>query len=296
MKNVRFSQMSPEDRKKYTDKLLGILKKIKEICDENNIHWFVAYGSCIGAVRHKGMIPWDDDIDICMPRPDYDRFVEICRKTDLGNHELAVINEFPEYYEFIIRLFDKNSSVLFDDWHTLVSGIFIDIFPLDGAADGNIKDNHKKFVFWQQVSRFSHMRFPRSKRMEILKAGGYRGYIAILLVMVFRKPLQKISVKKIDKIVRKYSYENSEYVGFYNEITNLKSFVPKEWISETIMVPFENIEVPIPKHYHEYLTRIYGDYMTPPPENKRDDRHVFAFIDMDKRLTLKQIRKILAEE
>lgn len=78
MKNVRFSQMSIEDRIVFNTKLIGILKKIIEICEGNDIHWFVGYGACIGAIRHQGCIPWDNDIDVCMPRPDYDCFVEIC--------------------------------------------------------------------------------------------------------------------------------------------------------------------------------------------------------------------------
>ena len=74
----------------------------------------------------------------------------------------------------------------------------------------------------------------------------------------------------------------------------MKNVIPKKWIEETIVVPFENIEVRIPKYYHEYLTHIYGDYMTPPPDDKKDDRHVFAFIDMERRWSLEDIKKVLS--
>ena len=296
MKYVRFSQMSLEDRKKFNAKLIGILKIIMAICEENNIRWFVGYGGCIGAIRHKGCIPWDDDIDVCMPRPDYDRFVEICRKTDLGNYELAIINEFPGYYEHFVRMFDKNSTILFDSWHTHVGGIFVDVFPIDGAADGNISNNYKHFIFWQNISRYSHLRIPRNRRLKILKAGGYRGYLLIALTSLFRKPLQKISVKIIEKTIRKYPFEGSKYCLFYYDVYGLKHVVERKWIEETILVPFEDIEVRIPKCYQEYLSHIYGDYMTPPPVDKRDDRHVFAFLDMEKRWTLDDIRKELSKE
>ena len=85
MINKRFSQFTSDERKRFNAKLIGILNKIMSICEENNIRWFVGYGGCIGAIRHKGCIPWDDDIDVCIPRPDYDRFVE-------------VLDEFKKFY------------------------------------------------------------------------------------------------------------------------------------------------------------------------------------------------------
>ena len=296
LKNVRFTQMNPEDRKKYNAKLIGILKKIMSICEKNNIRWFVGYGGCIGAIRHKGCIPWDDDIDVCIPRPDYDRFVEIAKRTNLGNYELAVINETPEYFEHFVRMYDKNSTILFDTWHTHVSGIFIDIFPIDGAADGKIIKNYKRYVFWMKISHHSRLHFPKSKRFEILSNGGYLGYTSIMLASLFRSPMQKISLKMIEKTIRKYPYEDSEYCTFYDSVYGMRHVIPKKWVEETILVPFEDVQIRIPKQYHEYLTHLYGDYMTPPPVEERDDRHVFAFIDMEKRWSLKDIQKELSKE
>ena len=192
--------------------------------------------------------------------------------------------------------YDKNSTILFDSWHTHVGGIFVDVFPIDGAADGNISNNYKHFIFWQNISRYSHLRIPRNRRLKILKAGGYRGYLLIALTSLFRKPLQKISVKIIEKTIRKYPFEGSKYCLFYYDVYGLKHVVERKWIEETILVPFEDIEVRIPKCYQEYLSHIYGDYMTPPPVDKRDDRHVFAFLDMEKRWTLDDIRKELSKE
>lgn len=296
MKNVPFSQMNREERKQYNAKLIGILKVFMSICEENNLHWYVGYGGCLGAIRHKGCIPWDDDIDVCLPRPDYDRFVEIAKKTDLGNYELAVINETPEYFEHFVRLFDKNSTILFDTWHTHVSGIFVDIFPLDGAADGKIDKNHKRFLFWQKISRQSHYRFSKSRRLEVLKKGRYRRYVLIVLTSLFRKTLQKMSIRMIEKTIRKYSYDESEYCTFYASVYDMRQVIPKKWMEETLWVPFEDVQIRIPKYYHEYLTHFYGDYMTPPPMEQRDDRHSFAFIDMEKRWSLEDILKELAKE
>lgn len=99
---------------------------------------------------------------------------------------------------------------------------------------------------------------------------------------------------KIQKIIRKYSFEDSDYCLFYDTTYGLRNIIQKKWIEETVFVPFENIQVRVPKYYHEYLTHIYGDYMTPPPLNKRDNRHVFPFFDMEKRWTLEDIHKELS--
>lgn len=295
MKNVRFSQMSPEDRARYNSKLLGIINKIMAICEENNIHWFVSYGACIGAVRHKGCIPWDDDIDICMPRPDYDRFVKICKESDLGEYELAIINETPGYYEHFVRLYDKNSTLYFSTDFVHVGGIFIDIFPLDGAADGNVEANLKRFRLWQVISHYSRFHFSKNYRRQILKKGPIITYLLIIFTSLFRKPLQKLSLKQIEKTIRKYPYENSEYCMYYVDVYGMRNVIQKKWVEETIFVPFENIQVRIPKYYDKYLTHIYGDYMTPPPDDKKDDRHAMAYLDFDRRLSREEILKILSE-
>ena len=291
MKNVRFSQMSLEDRKKFNVKLTGILKKIMEICEENDIRWFVGYGACIGAIRHKGCIPWDDDIDVCMPRPDYDRFVDICKKRQLSDYELADINSTPYYFEHYVRMYDKNSTLYFNKMHVHVSGIFVDIFPIDGAGDGNISANYNRYCFWRIVSHFSRLYFKKIDCYNLLKEGRVDKFFLIIITSLFRKPIQKYSLKKIEKRIRKYPYENSEYCLFYIDVYGMRNLVQKKWIDETIWVSFEDIKVRVPKYYHEYLTHIYGDYMTPPPDDKKDDRHVIAYLNMERRLTLEEIKE-----
>lgn len=294
MKNVRFSQMSQEERQRFNEKLIGILKKIMEICENNNISWFVSYGGCIGAVRHKGCIPWDDDIDVCMPRPDYDRFLKICEDIDLGEYELATYYNNPNHYVHFSRLYDKNSTILFDKRRDELGGILVDIFPLDGAADGKIEKNFKRFKFWQTIKYYSNSRFSKSELFMFLKKGHYWGFLVVFLTSLFRNSLKKISMMEIQKIMLKYSFEDSDYCVFYDTTYYLRNIIQKKWIEETIFVPFENIQVRIPKYYHEYLTHIYGDYMTPPPLNKRDDRHEFPFFDMEKRWDLEDIHKELS--
>lgn len=297
MKNVRFSQMSPEVRQKYNAKLIGIIQKIMSICENNNIKWFVAYGACIGAIRHKGCIPWDDDIDVCMPRPDYEKFLKVCRSEDMGDYELATIADMPDFYEHFARVYDKNSTLYFGKHLKHVGGIFVDIFPLDGAGNGakdeKVTKNIKQVLSWQAILHQSHFYYSITDRLDLIKKGKISLYILIVTTALFRKKLQKISLEKVEYYLKNYSYDNSEYVMFFERAYGLKNMIRKEWIEETIYVPFENINVPIPKMYDEYLTSIYGDYMTPPPEDKRDDRHVLAYLDLERRLSYEELMKML---
>ena len=296
MKNVRLSQMSKEDRKVFHSKLVGILQKIMEICEENNIHWFVGYGACIGAIRHQGCIPWDDDIDVCMPRPDYDRFIEICKKTDLGDYELATPYDTPGYYVSFVRMYDKNSTLYFTMNSLHVAGIYIDIFPIDGVSDGNIESNYRCCRLLKKISKHSRLHFTKSFQRNLLKRGRIRYYLIILFTSLFRKPLQKVSLRMIEKTTRKYPYESSEFCMFYEtEVYGMRNVIPKKWIEETVWVPFENIQVRVPKYYHEYLTHIYGDYMTPPPDDKKDDRHFVLYLDFERRLSREEIQAQLSE-
>lgn len=297
MKNVRLSQMSKEDRLIFNSKLIGILQKIMEICEENSIHWFVGYGACIGAIRHKGCIPWDDDIDVCMPRPDYDRFVEICKKSEMVDYELATPNDTPGYYVSFVRMYDKNSTLYFTTNSLHVSGIYIDIFPIDGASDGNIESNFRSCRILKKISKRSRMYYSKNFRRNLIKKGRFHTYLLIVFTSLFRKPIQRVSLKLIEKTTRKFPYESSEYCMFYEtEVYGMRrNIIPKKWIEETVWVPFENIQVRVPKYYHEYLTHIYGDYMTPPPEDKRDDRHIIKYLDFEKRLSREEILTLLSE-
>ena len=297
MENVSFLRMDRNTKKEYDAILVNILKEIKSICDENGIKWFLAYGSCLGAVRHKGIIPWDDDIDICMPRPDYDRFIDICRNRDLGKVELCMTDTTEGHFEYFARIADKNTTLLFSMDRPFVTGVYIDVFPLDGAGvDGKIAKNYDKFMFWQRIHHFSHSYFSRQTIKGWLKSGKILHCMLAFATSMLRKPLQKLSLNRIEKTVRKYLFNESDFVVFYIRVYYLKNVIKKSWIEETIMVPFEDMLAPIPKEYDAYLTHLYGDYMTPPPDNKKDDRHIVKFIDLNERLTLEEIKTRLKEK
>ncbi len=297
MKDVSFLNMERNTKKEYDSILVRILRKIQDICNENGIKWFLAYGSCLGAVRHKGIIPWDDDIDICMSRPDFERFVEVCRQKDLGGFELCTSETTEGFYDHWARFADKNTTFLWSMEHPFVCGVYVDVFPLDGAADGNILGNYTHYIFWSRVTNFARNHYSCKQMIDWLLHGKLQYFLLALGTTVFRNYSLKLGVRKKKNIVRKYDYQDSTFATLYiNVYKHKKNIIKKSWIEETVMVPFEDMLAPIPKEYDAYLTHLYGDYMTPPPDNKKDDRHIVKFIDLNERLTLEEIRNRLKGE
>lgn len=296
MENVSFFSMDRKTKLEYDAILVRILRKVQEICNENGIKWFLAYGSCLGAIRHKGIIPWDDDIDICMSRPDFDRFVEICSHEDLENFELCTSGTTDGFYDHWARFVDKNTTLLWDIERPFVSGIYIDIFPLDGAADGNILGNYNHYITWSRITNFARTYYSWRQIMTWFLQGKIHYSLLALVTSIFRRLFLKLGPKKKNAIVRRYDYQDSSFVTLYINVYNHeKHIINKSLVEETIMVPFQDMIVPIPKDYDAYLKHLYGNYMTPPPDHKKDDRHVVKFIDMNKRLTIDQIKERLKE-
>lgn len=296
MENVSFFSMDRKTKKEYDAILVRILCKIQDLCEENGIKWFLAYGSCLGAIRHKGIIPWDDDIDICMSRPDFDKFVDICKDKDLGGFELCTSETTDGFYDHWARFVDKNTTLLWDIERPFVSGIYVDVFPLDGAADGNILENYKRYIFWSRITNFARTFFSWRQIINWFLKGKIQCLLLALGTSTFRKFFLKLGPKMKNSIVRKYKYHDSAFVTLYINVYNHeKHTIKKSMIEETILVPFQDMTVPIPKDYDAYLKHLYGDYMTPPPDDKKDDRHVVRFIDMHERLSLEEIKERMTE-
>ncbi|MBQ2176966.1 MAG: LicD family protein, partial [Alphaproteobacteria bacterium] len=229
-----------------------------------------------------------------IPRPDFDRFVELCKTIKDVDCDFCIRDDSSNFYEHFIRMADKNSTFCISTAYDHVSGIYIEIAPLDGASKGNVKWNYKRFRLWEVLSHFTRFNFPKETKRRWLRQGKIPTLIAAWFASVFRKQLQPFATRQLENTLRKYPYEESEYVLYYTPVSSWeRNMFKKEILDETMWVPFENIKARIPKHYHEYLTQIYGDYMTPPPEDRRDDGHIFKFVDMDKRYTIAEIKDLL---
>lgn len=255
---------------------LNVLKQIIAICDELNIDYFLAYGTLLGAVRHHGFIPWDDDLDIMMLRPDYDRFLAYC---DEHREQLAPYQLFhytnTEYYPYMIpRFCDTRARIKHSDPVNDVKGMgfFVDIYPLDGI-NASSPELEKKLVKKKRLYMSGYV-YAETKSKTKTK----RSLPVTILREIFRWGAiclgSRRIAKKSERFATRYSVEECDY------ITNLTwedicLIYDKADFSQAILVDFEDIQAKIPVGYDRILRAAYGDYMQLPPENQRVGHHFY---------------------
>lgn len=257
----------------------GILCFIDELCRENDLTYYLMYGSLIGAVRNKGIIPWDDDIDIMMPRPDYDMLVRICREKaeDIAPYKLFEHSIVKNYPHPIARMSDQRYRIEFDNEKDYGIGLFVDIYPLDGIgndkrrATKHIRKSYKNASLCFLTSRKSFgVDNTKTKLRLIAKFPAY----------IFANIMgNDYYIAKANKLCGKYGYYESKYVSgiaqpFRETGTENKNIYEKEWF-EPIEMEFEGGKFFCPKGYDLILTMGYGDYMTPLPEDQRQTNHTY---------------------
>ena len=242
-----------------------VLKEIKKICDENNIIYYLIYGTLLGAVRHKGFIPWDDDIDIMMPRKDYERFVKYCikHKKDLEPFQLIHYKTNKNYIYPIARMSDSRYKIV-DNIKDYGLGLFVDIYPFDG-----IDDNDLEYI--DEVYKIDQSEMIAG-RIENIQQD--ESFFKNLYINHLKKVGVSSILKDLDKKAQKYSYEKSDKVKCTCwEIKTIKS-IDKKFIDKGEReLTFNNISFRVPYDYDKVLKLYYNDYMKLPPENERIGHH-----------------------
>lgn len=241
---------------------LKILKHVVKFCDENQITYFLYGGTLLGSIREKGFIPWDDDIDIAMPRPDYDRFIKTYENSD--RYILNSFDKDKSYYFPFAKVYDNHTYLDERTTKRIPMGVYIDIFPID------VFDNNKFRYFLNKLKRG----LIHTKIATIKKDNSFLLNSLILFgrIFTFWVPINGF-LKSMEKNVRKIPINKAVKVGTVTEgyVTSLP--YSYESISKTIDSPFEDIMVKVPHGYDEILTTLYGDYMTPPPPHKQKTIH-----------------------
>ena len=250
---------------------LAIVKEIVKICDENNLTYYMIGGTLLGAIRHKGFIPWDDDIDLGMPRRDYEKFLKIAPKNLSSNLQMVNFKTDPNYQYYITRIRDTDTKVIEtrignNSKYTHAS---IDIFPLDGSP--NNKHLRKLYYLRVMINRalislcYRDSIDPDRKRNKIEKLMVY-----ITSKLPFEKFFDPNKLKhRIDKTMSKYQVEKSEIIGCLMGAYRTKEMAPKSVYGVGAYYVFENIKLRGPEYFDEFLTLIYGDYMKLPPVESR---------------------------
>ncbi len=252
---------------------LQTFKVFIDVCEKLNIKYYLIAGTLLGAVRHKGFIPWDDDIDVGIMRDDYERFLIEAPKL-LPDHLFLQTYKSDNGYPQIFAKIRNNNTAFIEtsvQKNKMNHGIFIDIFPLDycdlkkrKSFSFKIKE---KFLAIRSTSLFSNMKLS-------LKAK-----IARIISCVIC-PSLKQSLSKREDLYR--SMQNCNHIINFSGVYGEREIMPKEWYGDGEKLNFEGLEVTVPKFYEKWLSQVYGNYMQFPPVEKRVTHHDTIIIDTEK--------------
>ncbi|MCR5207728.1 MAG: LicD family protein [Eubacterium sp.] len=258
---------------------LDILLSLIKYFEENSIQYFSYAGTTIGSVRHKGFIPWDDDVDLLIPRADYERLLEISDgKLIDGYIEIKKPGDRDYIYPYSKAC--NVNTVIYEKNVTdkkYATGIFVDLFPFDNLSNSALKNK----LLFIRIAFLRSMLETASDQVNLSKKGSVR-YILKQIARTLQKPAAKlIGVERLAKKLNSYGKKQlkikSDYIGdiyFYDTYS-------KKYFETASKGDFEGYEINNPVGWHEYLTQAYGDYMTPPPEDKRGG-HAFEAWYTDK--------------
>lgn len=267
-----------ENQQKLHQCHIILLEEIKRICKKFDLKYYAIAGTLLGAVRHKGPIPWDDDMDIGMMREDYEKFLAAV-KTELGDRFFLQNFDTDKGYGLNFSKLLLLDTVMIER-NAADSGaykcIYVDIFPLDNAPDdAALQEKQNKSTYFL-------------KRLLLAKQG-YKVYTAgetkkkivygiLRCLAAFSSPA-KINAM-LENAIQKYNgTDTQQIVNIGGAYGYHKEMLQRKWFADTVELPFENTTISAPADWAGYLTYFYGDYMTPPPENKRGDRHNIVKLD-----------------
>ncbi len=247
---------------------LEMLMDIHTFCKSHGIKYSLAFGSLLGAVRHHGFIPWDDDVDIMLQRDEYERFIhsygnEMYRIVDMSNN-LHYCQPFAKV---------ENTRTIMDEYAKGIGdyGVFIDVFPVDNVPN-NISERkiyYRKKSFWNVLHNLKMIKISNKRKL-------YKNIVLAISHFIFYPIPIKYITRKMSVMSTQYKCIKTKYVGIFAPAdSRMNEVISASCFDEYIEMDFEGIKVMVIKGYDEYLTAAYGNYMKLPPIEKQVSHHVF---------------------
>ncbi|MDE5990880.1 MAG: LicD family protein, partial [Clostridia bacterium] len=250
------------------ERLIAMTEFLDKLCDENGLTLYMSGGTLLGAVRHKGFIPWDDDIDVYLARPDYDKLIEIFRQNGNDGKFKLLSHELDDNYLYTFAKLIDTDTLLIEaggDAGTEM-GLFVDVFPIDGLGS-DIKTAKKHMRKCNKYITLNLSLLVKSWRKNVSFFKNFA--IACLRVLAKMYGANKLH-KKLYALVRSLPYEESKYVGeIIDEIGDKRIMLKSEMYEEYELLDFEYTKFKAPKNWDKWLTQFYGDYMQLPPVEKQ---------------------------
>lgn len=258
---------------------LDILRELDRVCRENHIRYFLYRGTFLGAIRHGGFIPWDDDMDVAMLREDYEKFCQVAPKVLGENYGFQNWHTDPRYALPFGKLRRRGTRCVEGKSPELKeNGFYIDIYPLDYAPQ---EETARRRLAWKLLQLF---------RVKLMKSG-YTPWVEENHIVWKKRigylPYRMASVLVSNRwLIRRYEALISavpENTLLYEQSALPKTnYFQKKWCEELSDYPFEDGFFPGPRAFDACLSELYGDYMTPPPEGERENRHLFSHMEFEK--------------
>lgn len=260
---------------------LELLRQFLAVCGQEGLTYYMVCGSALGAVKYGGFIPWDDDIDVALPRPDYERF---CRAAPSLLPDWCFLQNYrtePLYYRLGSKLRDSRTTYMeaMADRLNIHHGVFIDIFPLD--VQWNTRSEEREFrrrlADFEAARRVRlHYRRLSPANLPMVRTNLYRA----LFLLSGRRGDTAAEAEAFDSYISSFSPEGSSVWCNHANSTSPTEYAPREQYGSGVPFPFEGLTVRVPSQYDAYLTQKYGDWRSDPPPEERVGHHACAVCDL----------------
>ena len=256
---------------------LALMKDFDRICKKHGLRYYLLGGTLLGAVRHGGFIPWDDDVDLCMPRPDYMCFLDIAGEELAGKPGIGLVSVYSDdtYRQGMAKITDSSVQVINrsanEERHEVA---WIDIIPMDGFPTGISAILQKiRLLFWRVMDCTAEFDYV----IDTKRDRGFAGNLAVKMLGAFSKVVRPYGddfhrvLMNTERCLGRYSYDESPRTINLHAARGFREIFDREWLGEGRIVEFEGIPFVAPANIEAVLEAIYGpDYMTPPPEGERN--------------------------
>lgn len=265
---------------------LGILERLHSFCHLHGLRYSLSSGTMLGAVRHKGFIPWDDDVDIMMPRPDYDKFISMTLNGFVDGYAVVSAYNTPHYYLPFAKVIDENTTLIeLKASKGCVLGAFVDVFPLDAVPE----DEKERKILYASYRK-------QLRRMGIVTLdfgwheSGVKAWIKGKLYRnVFGWKGRELFLRS-EGLVKSVPYDKTRRVCLYCSDYGEREIYPKAMFEEYARTDFEGLQLDCLRDSDTYLSQLYGDYMQLPPEEERVSHHFCYFYDWHRRWSMDELK------
>lgn len=270
-----------DGREKQKRVLLTLLDRFVNVCNANNLKYYLAGGSVLGAVRHKGMIPWDDDIDVFMPRKDYECLQKLPDSEWGKGYRLASWKKTKNYGYDFLKLESEETTLIERIHPDYIGGVFIDIFPIDRYPADTEYISSLEREMEDIIGRMTECEIKNDCECNSLFE-----WIGLKIKRLFYN--HKATVERLERLATQAN-EKGELMADFHNYSFLRGGWRASFFGDGISMEFEGKQYVVPTEWDSYLTHVYGDYMTPPPIEKRGG-HSFEYVNYDRRLSDEEIQ------